>query len=90
MPVNVAMHNPRASVVGTETDGDVVSSRGANANNIALDGVDKVIAVAASATDDTESVTVQVDRVLESGFSLCKMLGGRQDCSQGYRRNRQA
>ena len=26
MPVNVAMHDPRASVIGTEADGDVVGS----------------------------------------------------------------
>ena len=64
MPVDVTMHDPRASVVGAEADSDVVSSC-TNADDIALDGVDEVIAAATSATDDTKRVTVQVDWVLE-------------------------
>lgn len=65
MPVDVTVHDPRASVIRLEPDGNVVGS-GANANYIALNRVHVVVDIAAGASNDTEDVTVQVNGVLGS------------------------
>ena len=63
MPINMAMHNPRASIVRTEPNGDVVPSD-SEADNIALNGVGEVVGAAAGTADDAEGMTVQMDGVL--------------------------
>jgi hypothetical protein len=64
MPIDVAMHNPRASVVCAETDGNIVTSC-TNANDVALNRVNEVVRAAAGAADDVESVSMQMDGVLK-------------------------
>ena len=64
MPIDVAMHNPRAGIVGAETDGNIVTGC-TNANDVALNRVDEVVRAAACATDDVESVSVQMDGMLK-------------------------
>ena len=53
--IDVAVEEPGAGVVGAEADGDVVAG-GAGADDIALDGVDVVVGVAAGAAHDPELV----------------------------------
>jgi hypothetical protein len=59
----MTVHNPRTGVIRLEPDGNVIGS-GANADDIALNGVHVVVDIAPSASNDTEDVTVQVDWVL--------------------------
>jgi hypothetical protein len=63
MPINMAMHDPRASIIGTEPDGDVVACT-SEADNIALNGVGEVVGAAAGTPDDAEGMAVQVNGVL--------------------------
>ena len=42
MPVNVAVEEPRAGVIGEEADGDIVAGI-ANAHDIADYGIDEVV-----------------------------------------------
>lgn len=67
MPVNVAMHDPRARVVGGEANGDVVAGA-SQADDVALDGVDKVRSGLASCADNAEDVAMQMHGV---GASRC-------------------
>jgi hypothetical protein len=68
MPIDVAVEEPRARIVSEESDRDVIV-RVSDAHDIAFDGVDKVITLAAGTADDMEGVSVQVNRVLESSPS---------------------
>ena len=52
MPVKV--EEPRARVVGEESDGNLIICAGANANDVAHDGVDKVVFCAVRATESME------------------------------------
>jgi len=61
MPVNVAVEEPWARVVREESDGDLIICAGANANDVAHDGVDEVVFCAVGASDYVERMTVQVD-----------------------------
>jgi hypothetical protein len=63
MPVDVAVEEPRAGVVGKEPDRDVIAHV-ADAHDIADDGVHKVVRRVTSAPDYGERVSVQVDGVL--------------------------
>jgi hypothetical protein len=58
VPVNVTVEEPWARVVGEESDGDLIVGAGANANNVAHDGVDKVVYCAVRATDYVERMLV--------------------------------
>jgi hypothetical protein len=71
MPVDMAMHNPRTSVICLESNRNVVRS-GANADHIALNGVHVVVVAASSTSNDTEDVTVQVNGVLRSRSDLVR------------------
>lgn len=61
------MQNPRAIVVGSESEGNVIT-RNATVHNVALHWVVVVVGVAAGATDDVKGVSVQMDRVLETSM----------------------
>jgi len=61
MPVDVAVEEPRARVVGDEPDGDLITCASANAYNVAHDWVDPVVIRAVRATDYVERMAVQVD-----------------------------
>ena len=54
MPVNMTVEEPRSRVVGEESDGDLIICASANANDVAHDGVDKVVYGAVRATDYVE------------------------------------
>ena len=58
MPVDVAMQEPRAGVVGDETDGDVICSV-TRAHNVAHRRVSEVVAGLAGAADDGEGVLMR-------------------------------
>ena len=63
MPINVAVEEPRAGVVGEEPDCDIVA-RVADAHDVADDGVYKVVRRIAGAANDREGMSVQVDGML--------------------------
>ena len=54
MPVDVAVKEPRAGVVGFKADGDLITCAGANAYNVALYRVDEVVGRAVRATNNVE------------------------------------
>ena len=58
MPVNVTVEEPRSRVVREESDGDLIICASANANDVAHDGVDKVVCCAVRATDNVERMLV--------------------------------
>ena len=74
MPVDMAMHNPRTSVISLESNRNVVRSS-ANADHIALNRVHVVVVAASSTSNDTEDVTVQVNGVLRSRSDLVRTSG---------------
>lgn len=63
MPVNVAMHEPRAGVVRREPEGNVVAGT-TNTHDITAYRVGVIVFAAAGDTDDIKVVTVKMDRVL--------------------------
>jgi len=63
VPVDVAVEEPRAGVVGKEPDRDVVA-RIADGHDIADDGAHKVVRRVSGAADHGERMSVQVDGVL--------------------------
>ena len=63
MPLNVTMNEPWPRVIRRETDGNVVASS-ANAYDITTHWIVKVILGATCNTDDVESVTMEMERVL--------------------------
>ena len=63
MPVNVAVEEPGADIVGEEADRDIVLVH-AGAHDVADYGVDEIVRVVSAATDDVEGLSVQVDRML--------------------------
>lgn len=68
MPVDVAVEEPRTGVVGEEPDRDIVALV-ADADNVADDGIYKVVRRIAGAADDGERMSMQVNGMLsrESG-----------------------
>jgi hypothetical protein len=67
VPVDVAVEEPWAGVVGVESDRDVIGFvrvRVADAHDVAHDGVDVIVRLGTCAPDHVECVSVQVDRVL--------------------------
>ena len=58
MPVDVAVEEPWARVVGVEPDGNQIICAGANAYDVTHDGVDPVVCRAVRATDYVERVLV--------------------------------
>ena len=57
------MHDPRARVVGSEANRNVVACI-PDVDDVALNGVRKVVGAAPGATNDAECVAVQMDRML--------------------------
>ena len=68
MPVDVAMEEPRARVIGEESDGHEIRFAGADAHDIADDRVDKVVRVASGAPDHMEGMLVK------RHISACELL----------------
>ena len=58
VPVDVAVEEPRAGVVGRETNRNVVSRR-ASADSVTLGRVDVVVAVVSGTANDVEGVLLQ-------------------------------
>lgn len=58
MPVDVAMQEPRAGVIGNEPDGDVICSA-ARAHDVAHRRVGEVVAGLAGAADDGEGMLMR-------------------------------
>ena len=59
MPIDVAVEGPRARVISHEPNRSVIV-RGADAYDVAYDGVVKVVRRVARATDDAESMLVLI------------------------------
>ena len=75
MPINMAMHDPRASVIGSEPDGDVVACD-SETDNVALNGVGEVVGAAAGTADDAEGMAMQMDRVLQGELERFSIFEG--------------
>lgn len=56
MPVDVAMEEPRAGVIGEESDGHEIRFTGADAHDIAEDRVDEVVGLVSGAPDYMEGM----------------------------------
>lgn len=56
MPINVAMQEPRARVIGKEPNGDLVVCRRPDVDDVAPDGIVPVVRRVAGATDDGEGM----------------------------------
>jgi hypothetical protein len=63
VPVNVAVEDPRARIVGEETNRDIIPSL-TNTHHIPNNRVDKVVGRVTSAADHMEVVAMQMNRVL--------------------------
>ena len=59
VPVDVAVEEPRARVVGEESDGHEIRLAGADAHDIADDRVVEVVGVASGAPDHMEGMLVK-------------------------------
>jgi len=67
MPIDVAVKEPWARVVGDEPEGGQVGGCWAGGYHVPNNGVDEVVRRVTSAPDDVEVVTVQVERVRSTG-----------------------
>lgn len=63
MPVNVAVEEPRARIVGEETNRDIIPSL-TNTHDIPDNRVVKVVGRVTSAADHIEAVAMQMNRML--------------------------
>jgi hypothetical protein len=63
VPVDVAVEEPRAGVIGKESNCDNIPS-GTHTHNIPDNGVVEIVRWVTSATDDVEVVPVQMNRML--------------------------
>ena len=63
MPVNVAVEEPRAGIVGEETNRDIIPSL-TNTHDIPNNRVVKVVGRVTSAADHMEVVAMQMNRML--------------------------
>ena len=70
MPVNVAVEEPRAGVIGKESDGHEIRFAGADAHDIADDRVGEVVGVASGAPDHMEGMLVK------RHSSACELIAG--------------
>ena len=64
MPVNVAVEEPRADIVGKETNRDIIIRRVTNTHDITKNRVVKVVRRVTGAADHMEVVAVQMNRML--------------------------
>jgi len=63
VPVDVAVEEPRAGIIGKEANCDIIPSL-THIHNIPDNGVEEIVRRATSATDDVEVVPVQMNRML--------------------------
>ena len=63
MPVNVAVEEPRASIVGGETNRDIIPNS-TNAHDITNNRVVKVVGRVTSAAHHMEVISMQMNRML--------------------------
>jgi hypothetical protein len=59
VPVDVAVEEPRARVIGEESDGNEIRFAGTDAHDIADDRVNEVVGVASGAPDHMEGMLVK-------------------------------
>jgi hypothetical protein len=64
VPVNVAVEEPRAGIVGEETNRDIIRRRVTNTHDITKNRVVKVVRRVTDAADHMEVVAVQMNRML--------------------------
>ena len=70
MPVDVAVEEPRAGVIGEESDSHEIRFTGADAHDIADDRVDEVVGLASGASDHMEGMLVK------GHISACELITG--------------
>ena len=73
MPVNVAVEEPRAGIVGDETNCDIIPSE-TDTHDIPNNGVVKVVGCVTSAADHIEVVTMQMDRMLSKDAMIINLV----------------
>ena len=73
MPVNVAVEEPRAGIVGEETNRDVIPSTVTNTHDIPNNGVVKVVGRVTSAADHMEVVAMQMNRMLSEDAMIINL-----------------
>ena len=72
MPVNVAVEEPRAGIVGEETNGDIIPSA-TNTHDIPNNRVVIVIGRVTSAADHIEVVAMQMNRMLSKDAMIINL-----------------
>jgi hypothetical protein len=72
VPVDVAVEEPRAGIVGDEPNCDIIPSE-TNAHNISNNRVVKVVCRATGAADHVEVVAMQMNRMLSKDAMIIKL-----------------
>jgi hypothetical protein len=72
VPVNVAVEEPRAGIVGEEANRDVITS-GTNTHDIPNNRVVKVVGRVTSAADHMEVVAMQMNRMLSEDAMIINL-----------------
>jgi hypothetical protein len=72
VPVNVAVEEPRAGIVGEETNRDVITS-GTNTHDIPNNRVVKVVGRVTSAADHMEVMAMQMNRMLSEDAMIINL-----------------
>jgi hypothetical protein len=73
VPVDVAVEEPRAGIVGDETNRDIIPSE-TNTHDIPNNRVVKVVGRVTSATDYVEAVAMQMNRMLSKGAMIINLI----------------
>ena len=84
MPVNVAVEEPRAGIVGKETNRDIIPSV-TNTHDISNNRVVKVVGGVTSAADHMEVVAMQMNRVLSKDAMVINLALFKPQSAQTYR-----
>jgi len=87
MEINVAMEEPRAGIVGSETNSDIVTAF-TSVDHITNNGVVIVVNAASRTTNDSEVVTMQMERMRSGSNStwhtdLIHAVGAKRDDASG-------
>jgi hypothetical protein len=72
VPINVAVEEPRAGIVGEETNCDIIP-RVTNTHDISNNRVLKVVCLVTGAADHMEVVAMQMDRMLSKDAMIIKL-----------------
>jgi hypothetical protein len=72
VPVNVAVEEPRAGIVGDKTNCDIIPSE-ANTHDIPNNGVVEVVGRVTSAADHIEAVAMQMNRMLSKDAMIINL-----------------